>query len=230
MPRRTLPSNLVFCLLLILAALGFSLAPYLIFKRTPIEPAMGFIQKIFFFHVPCAWAMFLASIIAAVGGAAFLWRQKRWGAQVNAAAAELTVIFGVLVLITGPLWAKIAWGQYWVWEVRLTTMFLLFLIFVAVLLVRQYGGAAREQLAAGLAIFGAVDVPIIYLSVKLWRTIHPQTSVVTTLPSEMKPPFFLSLLVFTILFALLFICRFKLERLRQKTEMLQISLDERRTN
>ena len=118
--------------------------------------------------------MFLAAFIGAIGGGASLFWGRAWGDRWVAASAELVLLFGALVLVTGPLWAKKSWGHYWVWDVRLTTVLILFLIFIAVLLARRFGGPASLRIAAGLCVFGAADVPLIYLSVKLWRTIHPR--------------------------------------------------------
>jgi len=219
--------DLTFYLLCLLAAALVSLAPYLVFLVAPVLPELGFIQKIFFFHVPCAWAMFLGAFVCAAGSLAYLFRGRRWGDELAVAAAELTVLFGVLVLTTGPLWARKAWGHYWVWDVRLTTVFILFLVFVAVLLARRYGGAASRRIAAGLALFGAADVPLVYISVKLWRTIHPKTTVVSSLHPDMRPAFFVSLALFTVLFVVLLLIRLNLERARSRLEDLAVAVAEK---
>ena len=219
--------DLTFYLLCLLAAALVSLAPYLVLLVAPVLPELGFIQKIFFFHVPCAWAMFLGAFVCAAGSLAYLFRGRRWGDELAVAAAELTVLFGVLVLTTGPLWARKAWGHYWVWDVRLTTVFILFLVFVAVLLARRYGGAASRRIAAGLALFGAADVPLVYISVKLWRTIHPKTTVVSSLHPDMRPAFFVSLALFTVLFVVLLLIRLNLERARSRLEDLAVAVAEK---
>jgi heme exporter protein C len=213
----------LFLLLCLLAGAGFLVVPYLVFFVAPQDPEMGFSQKIFFFHVPCAWAMFLAAMMAAAGGVALLFFDRGWGDRLGAAAAELTVVFGVLVLTTGPLWARVAWGHFWQWDVRLTTVLILFLVFVGVLLARRYAGPSGARVAAGLALFGAADVPLVYISVKLWRTIHPQTSVVRTLPEGMRGAFFASLALFTVLFVLLLWIRLDLERSRRRLDALVVA-------
>jgi heme exporter protein C len=215
----------VFYGLLLVAMAGFFLAPYLVFFIA--EPMSDFIQKIFYFHVPCAWSMFLSAFVCAVGSVAYLFRSRRWGDELCAAGAELTVVYGLLVLITGPLWAKQAWGHYWVWDARLTTVFVLFLIYVAVLLARKYGGPMRQKIAAGLALFGAADVPLVYVSVKLWRTIHPETTVVGSLQPGMRLAFLTSLVVFTVLFICLLAIRVQLERNRHLLDELAVSIAER---
>lgn len=220
-------SKTAFYLLALLTGAGLVAAPYLVFRVAPVHEDLGFIQKIFYFHVPCAWAMFIAAVAAAVGGGAYLYRGGRWGDALVAAASELTALFGALVLITGPLWAKKAWGYYWLWDVRLTTVLLLFLTFVAVLLARRFGGPASRRIAAGLAVFGAANVPLIYISVKLWRTVHPQTTVVASLPPAMRSAFFVSLALFSLLFILLLWIRLHLEHSRRRLDDLVVTLAER---
>lgn len=220
-------SSTLFYGLCALSAAGFVVAPYLVFLVAPVLPDQGFVQKIFFFHVPCAWAMLLSAMVCAVGSAAYLFGRRPWGDALGAAAAELTVVFGVLVLVTGPLWGRKAWGHYWVWEVRLTTVFVLFLIFVAVLLARRYGGPASRRIAAGVALFGAADVPLIYISVRLWRAIHPPTTVVSSLHPDMRGAFFLSLVLFTLLYLILLWLRYNLERSRNQLDALAVAIAER---
>ena len=98
------------------------------------------------------------------------------------------MVFGIITLVTGPLWARKAWGVWWVWDARLTSSLVLWMIFVAYLLLRRYGGPGSDKLGAGMALFGMANVPFIYVSVNVWRTLHPQTSVVPTLPVEMGIP------------------------------------------
>ncbi len=112
----------------------------------------------------------------------FLFRKKPRADHWALAAAELAVLFGAITLVTGPLWARKAWGVWWVWDARLTSSLMLWMIFVAYLLLRRYGGPGSDKLGAGMALFGMANVPFIYVSVNVWRTLHPQTSVVPTLP------------------------------------------------
>ncbi len=214
--------------LILLVLGGFAVAPYLVFVHAPTSEQLGgFIQKIFYFHVPCAWAMFLAALLAAVGGGATLFGGRAWGARLCASCSELAVMFGVIVLVTGPLWGKKAWGHYWVWDVRLTTVLILFLTFVAVLLARRYAGPARDRISAGLALFGAANIPLVYVSVNLWRGQHPKTTYVGSLGSTMYTAFFVSLALFTLLFVVLLWIRLNLAREQDKLDELAIALDER---
>lgn len=126
------------------------------------------------------------------------------------------------MIVSGPLWARNSWGVWWQWDVRLTTALLLWIIFVAYLFARRYGGPGGRRLAAGLALFGAADVPMIYISVSLWRTIHPKTSVVPTLPAGMRPAFYVSLCTFTGLFVVLMQLRLRLEQARARYTALYL--------
>ena len=136
-----------------------------------------------------------------------------------AAAAELTVVFGLCVLVTGPLWARKAWGVWWVWrDVRLLTTLLLWFIFAAYLFVRRFGGPGASRLAAGLALFAAADVPIIYSSVFFWRTQHPKAKVVATLQADMMPAFWTALFTFTVLYLVLLAMRVRLESARRAVD------------
>ena len=148
-----------------LAALGLLAAPQLILSA-PREATMGFVQKIFYYHVPSAMTDVPGRVRLRVGlGGSISSRGSERGDQLAASAAELTVLFGLCTLVTGPLWARKAWGVWWQWDVRLTTTLLLWFIFIAYLFARKYGGPGARTLAAGLALFGAADVPLIYFSV-----------------------------------------------------------------
>src|ERR1041384_379752 len=171
---------------LAITVLGFLVVPWLILAA-PREPVMGTVQKIFYFHVPCATMMFLSTFAAAAGSIAFLFKGSERGDRLAHAAAELGVLFGACTLVTGPLWGRKAWGVWWQWDARLTSSLLLFLILIGYLLARRYGGAGGRKLAAALSLFAAIDVPLVYKSVDIWRTIHPQTSVVRTLDPRMRP-------------------------------------------
>ena len=142
------------------------------------------------------------------------------------AAAELAVLFGLLTLVTGPLWARKAWGVWWVWDARLTSSLMTFLIFVAYLILRRFGGPGSEKLAAGLAVFGMANVPFIYVSVNYWRTLHPKTSVVPTLPVEMGAPLWFCVVAFLLLFLALLSLRARLERQRWRIDELYLAQDE----
>src|SRR5262245_25779690 len=179
------------------AAVGFLVVPSLILGA-PHEPVMGFVQKIFYFHVPCASMLFLSTFVCAGASLAFLFKGSEAGDRVAAAAGELGVLFGACTLVTGPLWGRKAWGVWWQWDARLTSSLLLFLILISYMLARRYGGPGGRKLAAALALFAAVDVPIVYKSVDIWRTVHPTTKVVPTLDPRMRPAFWCSFALITL--------------------------------
>jgi heme exporter protein C len=205
----------------VLAAAGLAYAPQLI-MGAPMEATMGFVQKIFYFHVPSAFMTFLGAFVCAGGSVAYLFKNSERGDRVAVAGAELTVLFGLLMLVTGPLWARKAWGVWWQWDVRLTTTLLLWMIFIAYLFARRYGGPGSKKLAAGLALFGAADVPLIYISVSIWRTIHPKTTVVKTLDPGMRGPFWFCVATFLALFLVLLELRMQLERKRARLDELHV--------
>src|SRR5439155_3273448 len=119
--------------------------------------------------------------------------------RVAVSAGEVAVLFGLMGLVTGPLWGRKAWGVWWTWDPHLTTALLLELILVAYLLVRKYGGPGAEKLSSGLALFGVVDALFVYKSVDWWRTVHPQTSVVPTLKPVMMWPLAFCAVAFVLL-------------------------------
>jgi heme exporter protein C len=180
MMARTIP-----ILLLLAAAVVFPLSVRTIFLEVGIERQLGTVQKIFYFHVPLAWIMMLYGMVCGIAAAVQLRRQSRMAEAIAIAAGEMVIVAGIGVLVTGPIWGHASWGKAWTWDARQISTGLLWLVFVAYVLVRRYGAAGSERLAAALAIFGAVDVPIIYYAVKIWKTTHPSNDVVGTLPPEM---------------------------------------------
>jgi heme exporter protein C len=211
--------------LLIVAAVLFARAPFLI-EAAPLESVMGVVQKIFYFHVPAAAAAFLAALVCGVSSGAFLWRRHRAADQWAVAGAELAVVFGAIVLMTGPLWARKAWGLWWDWDARLTMTLVMWMVFVAYLLLRRFGGPGSEILAAVVGLFGAALVPFVYVSVNLWRTRHPTNDVVPTLPSTMAGPLRWCLAAFLVFCIALLILRAGLERQRARLEEAYVALED----
>jgi heme exporter protein C len=210
---------------LALAGAMLAVAPWII-DGAPYESTMGLVQKIFYFHMPAAWLFLIAALVAGVASARFLFGRAASADHWAVAAAEMAVVFGIITLVTGPLWARKAWGLWWVWDARLTSSLILWLIFVAYLLLRRFGGPGSDKLGAGMALFGLANVPFIFVSVNVWRTLHPQTSVVPTLPVEMGAPLWFCLTAFLLLFLALMSMRAGLARQRARIEALYLSEDE----
>jgi len=215
----------LFLPLLIMTAAMFAYAPVAI-QNAPYESTMGLVQKIFYFHVPSWFAMFSATAVCGMAGAVYLFTGRKDADRIAVSAAELAVVFGLMGLLTGPLWGRKAWGVWWQWDARLTSALVMWLVFVAYLLLRKYGGAGSEKLSAVLALFGMANVPFVYLSVNLWRTVHPKTSVVMTLEPDMGRPFLLSTLAFLALFVLVLVARVRLENTRAALDDVYLSLED----
>jgi len=189
--------------------LGLSLALmvaalYMVFIYVPTEKNMGVVQRIFYFHVPIAWVAFLAFFIVFVSSIMYLWkRDMKWDRYAHA-SAEVGIIFTTLVLITGSIWAKPVWGIWWTWDARLTASLVLWLIYVAYLLLRNYASeqAQGARIAAVLGIIGFIDVPIVALAINIWRTQHPPALI---FEGGLGMPGLFTLLVSIAAFTLLFV-------------------------
>jgi heme exporter protein C len=221
-------------LLLLLLALSLLVLPimlYAIFVIAPVEQQMGIVQKIFYFHMPSWNGMYLGFVVCAFCSAMYLAKHdERWDA-VAVAGAEVGMLFCMAGMITGPLWGRKAWGVYWTWDPRLTSTLLEAMIFLAYLVLRSFGGLGEveKRFAAGLAIVGILDIPIIKFSVQRWRGTHP--TVITGkgggLHPDMRPALLLGLLFMTLLAAALIWIRARAERLRQRVLALELTAAER---
>jgi heme exporter protein C len=204
---------------------------YLIFIVAPVEKQMGIVQKVFYFHVPGAYAMYVGFGLSAVASAVYLaTRNERWDAWA-VAGAEVGSVFCFLTLVTGPLWARKAWGTFWTWDPRLTTTLLAGMVYFAYIVLRSFGstGEVEKRFAAGLSIFGLLDLPIIHYSVQRWRGTHP--TVVTGkgggLHPQMLPAFIVGFVFFTLVVVLLMWHRARVESLRQRLLTIEIDAAER---
>jgi heme exporter protein C len=209
----------------LLTAAMFGYAPVMV-ANAPFESTMGLVQKIFYFHVPSWFVMFTGAFICAIGSVRFLFTGSKTADHYAVTGAELAVVFGLIGLITGPLWARKAWGVWWEWDVKLTLALIVWLTFVSYLLLRRYGGAGTDKLAAGVGLFGAVNIPFVYYSVNWWRTIHPKTTVVPTLVAGMRGPFWFCVMAFMLLMILIVAARVRLERQRAFVDELYLSLED----
>lgn len=205
--------------------IGMAWALREIFLIAPEERVMGAVQKVFYFHVPAAFATYLgvAGLLAASIG--YLWtRRPVWDAW-SRAATEISLLFCTIVLITGPIWAKPAWGAWWTWEARLTTTLTLWMLLAASLLVRRLAGDPERgaRLAAAVGMLAAVNVPIIHKAVEWWRGQHPQVFAAGnrgSLDPEMRTAFLAGTLVFFALFGVLLYLRGRLAVLEDRARDL----------
>jgi heme exporter protein C len=211
--------------LVLIAMVLFASAP-LVVANAPYEQTMGLVQKIFYYHVPSAMLMFTSAFVCGIASAVFLFGRRAAADRVALAAGELVVVFGLIVLVTGPLWARKAWGVWWEWDARLTSSLLLWMIYVAYLLVRRFGGPGSEKLAAAMALFGMANVPFVYVSVNYWRTLHPKTSVVMTLAPGMRAAFWFCVAAFVTLYVLTLTLRKRLEDSQARVEALYLAVEE----
>jgi heme exporter protein C len=213
------------------SCLSMLAALFMVFAYVPTEAEQGIVQRIFYFHLPCAWVAFLSFGIVAVAGALYLWLGHKIWDDLSYAAAEQGMLFCTLVLVTGSIWAKPIWGVWWTWDSRLTTTFILWLLYGAYLLLRAFADDTDEvaRFAAVLGIVGVLDIPIIIVSVRLWRTIHP--AVLLTRQGEhgledprMVATLLVSLAAFTVLFVWLLWLRLGTLRLRARLAKLRKDL------
>ena len=172
-----LSASWVWPLLLGATALAFAYHLWFIFTQTPQAQAAagGLAQKIFYFHVPAAYALYLSGAACFVASCMYLVRPNNARDAWAKSGSECAVVFGLMVLTSGPLWAKKAWGVYWTWDPRLTTLLLSVLLYVAMVLLRRFtgDGNAERRFAAAFGVLGTTLLPIIHYSVRLWGGNHP---------------------------------------------------------
>ena len=165
--------------LLIASALLMATTLYLVYFWAPTEQNLGVSQRIFYFHVPLGWIGMVSIIVVAIASLLHLITgRQRWD-DLAYSTAELGVIYASLILVTGAIWGKPAWGVWWTWDPKLTTTLALWFIYVAYLMIRAYGpmGSQGKRFASVIALIGAIDAPIIYMASIWWRTAHPALNI-----------------------------------------------------
>ena len=181
----------------------------MIFVWVPTELNLGISQRIFYYHVPLAWIGMISIFIVGISSIMHLITKKdKWDA-IAYSSAEIGVIFATLILVTGTLWAKPAWGAWWSWDPKLTTTLILWFIYVAYLMVRSYSvdQMVARKYASVIAVLGAIDAPLIYLASVWWRNLHPRLNIgpLAESDSSLDSRMLLTLLVSTIAFTVLYI-------------------------
>ena len=226
MPRGMKPSWLTTAA----AAALIGLAGYAALFMAPTERTMGLIQRIFYFHVPSAWTGFVAFFLVFVSSIAYLFRRRPQWDWLAVSAAEVGVACFTVVLVTGPIWAKPVWGIWWTWDARLTSTFVLWVMYVSYLLLRTLVGDSerRAMVSAVFSIFAFLDVPLVYLSIWFWRTQHPQPVIGGGgLDKRMWPVFLICWAALLALMVLLVRQRYRLEALRHEVHELAIDVEVR---
>src|SRR3979411_187717 len=211
----------VFAIFPVLTALLLAYALYQALVVAPTERTMGDVQRIFYYHVPSALTAFLLFFVNLVASVVYLvWRNPKADA-LAVVAAEVGVVFCTVVLVTGPIWARPVWGIWWTWDVRLTTTLVLWLIYVSYLVLRRFSDSSQTpKLAAVLAIFGALDVPLVYFSIWFFRTQHPQPVIGGggSIDPRMLHVLLINWLAFSCFAALVCWSRYRLEALRREVD------------
>jgi len=205
-------------------------ALYMIFMFAPREETMGDVQRIFYIHVPTAITAFASYFIVFLGSAVYLAKRLAWWDELAHAAAEIGFVFCTCVLVTGPLWAKPVWGIWWTWDMRLTSTFILWMLFIAYLMLRSYlvNPGRASVLSAVVGVIGFTDVIFDYMSIRWFRTQHPQPVILGGPGSGLDPRMLATLLVslgaFLCLFTFLLRQRMVLARLRRDLGKLRREL------
>jgi heme exporter protein C len=204
-----------------------------VFFWVPTDANLGLSQRIFYFHVPVASAAYLGFALGGVASAFFLGTGRNEWETAAQAMISTAMMFATMVLVTGSIWARTAWGTWWTWDARLTTFLVLWMLFAAYGLLRSFarGSELASRYAAVLAIIGTLNIPLVMMATRLWRTIHPQ---VIRNPSggiqdpAMRATFAISMVAFLLLFILLSALRARVLRLAEKVDMLELEAAERR--
>lgn len=224
-PRMLKILNIVSISLLIVATM-------LVFFYAPTEKVMGLVQKVFYFHVAAGWVGMLGFLAAAISGIIYLRNENSYWDIVSLSAVEIGMIFALINIVTGSIWARPIWNTWWTWDPRLTTATIMELIYGAYLMLRQgiEDPSRRARFGAVYAIVGFISVPLTFFSARLFRTIHPivigtgdpSTQGSFDMNTKMLQTFMFSLLTFTFIFADLIWHRVRLGTLAEKAERLKL--------
>ncbi len=206
------------------SAIVIIVALFLVFVYAPTERIMGDVQRIFYFHVSTAWVGFFAFFVTLISSVAYLWKGARRWDILALSSVEVGVTFITMTIVTGSLWAKVAWNVWWTWDPRLTTSTILWLIYVSYLMLRNAidEEARRARFAAVYGIVGFVSVPITFMAIRWWRTIHPVIfeSQGFNLTAPMLTTLLFCIGAFTLLYFTLLVHRVRLEQLADMVRWL----------
>lgn len=213
---------------------SFAIALYLVLFYAPREAVMGDVQRIFYFHVASFWVAALGFLIAAAASVFYLSRRTRNLDQLALASIEIGIVFTFINIVSGSIWARPAWNTWWTWDPRLVTATIVELIYFAYIMLRQgiEDPDRRARFGAVYAIVGFISVPMTFLSIRYFRTIHPivigsanpNAEGGFDMTSRMRIAFFFSLITFTLLYVTLLWHRLRLEKIGEKVEALKMKI------
>lgn len=216
------------------AAILFVISLVMVFFYAPTEAVMGNVQRVFYYHVATAWVGMLGFMAAGIAGIAYLRSSDRKWDIVSLAAVEISLVFFFVAIILGSIWARPVWNTWWTWDPRLTTATVVELVYAAYLLLRQgiEDPDRRARFGAVYTIVGFISVPLTFLSIRLYRTIHPvvigggnpEAEGGFSMTAPMRLTFFFSLITFSVIFASLLWHRIRLGKLAEKVEQLRLKL------
>jgi heme exporter protein C len=200
---------------------------YAAFFIAPNERTMGVLYRIFYFHAATAWAGLDAFLVCFVANLLYVWKRRQAFDSLGVASAEVGLVCTTVVLITGPIWAKPAWGIWWTWDARLTSTFVLWLLYISYLLLRSLieESDRRALLSALFGISAYLDVPLVFFSIRWWRTQHPAPVIMggpgSGLDPTMSKVFFFNVLAMHVLALFLIVERYRLEKMKSDVEILE---------
>ncbi len=214
-------------ILALLSAVAMAISQWFIYVYAPVEAHMGLVQKVFYIHLPLAWWSFVSFFVVFVASIAYLkTKSARWDALAKA-AAEVGVVCAGLAIMTGSIWARHSWGVWWTWDPRLTTSLIMWFVYTGYLVLRglDMPPARNANIRAVVGIVAFVDVPLVFLSARLWRSIHPAVfaSQGGGLDEAMKHTLFICLATFGLLWATLVF--FRKKQLEQKAQVEELFLE-----
>ena len=206
----------------------FVVALYLVLIWAPQEAIMGDVQRVFYFHVAAGWVGALAFLVTAIAGGIYLARgEQRWD-RIAVASVEIGIIFTFINIVTGSIWARPIWNTWWTWDPRLVTATIMLLIYIAYIMLRQgiEDPDRRARFGAVYGIVGFISVPLTFLSIRIFRTIHPivvgssdpTAAGAFNMTVDMRVAFFFSLFTFTLIYITLLWHRLRLQQLMEKIE------------
>jgi len=218
----------------ILSIILLVISTYLALFFAPTERVMGDVQRVFYFHIGTAWTALLGFILAGVFSVVYLIRKDLKWDRLQVAAIEVSLVFFLITIVLGSIWARPAWNTWWTWDPRLTTAAITELIYVAYFMLRQGidDPDRRARFGAVYALVGGLSAPITFFAIRLFRTIHPVVIGGTnpeadggfSMTADMRVAFFFALFTFTIIFVDLFWNRIRLGDLQEKVEQLKLKV------